>query len=125
MDGLIARVDWPGASFWPELLVAFPDAMVILSVRPAEEWYRSALQTIFQAIRLEGAWRSTLRKLLTDRFCGRLEDKDAMIQAYEPHNDEVRHTVPSNRLLESSSTDGWEPLCPLGTIPHTSAALRP
>lgn len=111
MDGFVAQVDWPGASFWPELTAAFPEALVVLSVRPAEEWYRSASNTIFQAIRLEGEWRATLRRLLTDRFCGALEDKDAMIEAYERHNEEVRRAIPSDRLLEWSPTDGWEPLC--------------
>lgn len=111
MDGFVAQVDWPGASFWRELTAAFPEARVILSVRPAEEWYLSASQTIFQAIRLEGEWRATLRKLLTDRFCGQLEDKGAMIDAYERHNDEVRRTIPPDRLLEWAPTDGWGPLC--------------
>lgn len=111
MDGFVAQVDWPGASFWPELVSAFPEALVIMSVRPADEWYASASRTIFEAISLQGEWRATLRKLLTDRFCGRLDDKDAMIEAYERHNDEVRRRIPSDRLLEWSPTDGWEPLC--------------
>lgn len=111
MDGFVAQVDWPGASFWPELTDAFPEALVVLSVRPAEEWYRSASNTILQSIRLEGEWRATLRKLLSDRFCGSLEDEDAMIEAYERHNEQVRRAIPPDRLLEWSPTDGWEPLC--------------
>lgn len=111
MDGFTAQVDWPGASFWPELTAAFPEAVVVLSVRPAEEWYRSASRTIFEAIGLEGEWRATLRKLLTDRFCGRLSDKEAMIEAYERHNDRVRRAVPPDRLLEWAPSDGWLPLC--------------
>lgn len=110
MDGFVAQVDWPGASFWPELTDAFPEALVVLSVRPAEEWYRSASNTILQSIRLEGEWRATLRKLLSDRFCGSLEDEDAMIEAYERHNEQVRRAIPPDRLLEWSPTDGWEPL---------------
>jgi hypothetical protein len=42
MDGVVAQVDWPAASVWPELVSVFPEALVILSVRPADEWYRSA-----------------------------------------------------------------------------------
>src|SRR6185312_12139311 len=36
-----AQVDWPGASFWPEISAAHPDALVLLSTRDAEAWYRS------------------------------------------------------------------------------------
>src|SRR5579862_9203465 len=42
-------VDWPGASFWPELVAANPGALVLLSVRDPESWYRSASNTIFLA----------------------------------------------------------------------------
>lgn len=133
MDGFVAQVDWPGANFWPELTAAFPDALVIMSVRPADEWYASASNTIFQAISLEGEWRATLRRLLNDRFSARLDDKDAMIEAYEQHNDRVRRTIPPDRLLEWSPADGWDPLCSfLGTevpsepfpVTNTTAQFR-
>src|SRR2546421_3573604 len=44
-----ALVDWPGAAFWPELSAECPDALVLLSVRDPESWYRSCSNTIFQA----------------------------------------------------------------------------
>ena len=39
----VALVDWPGASFWPELSAAFPEALVVLSVptsRIKRRWWR-------------------------------------------------------------------------------------
>ena len=42
-----ALVDWPGCSFWPELADAFPEALVLLSVRDLDAWYDSAEATIF------------------------------------------------------------------------------
>src|ERR1700712_4865879 len=48
--GYLSVVDWPGASFWPELSAANPDALVVLSVRDPEAWYRSATNTIFQVM---------------------------------------------------------------------------
>jgi hypothetical protein len=111
MNGFVAQVDWPGAAFWPELCSTFPEAMVILSVRPAEDWYRSASNTIFPRLSLEGEWRDAMRKLLRDRFCDRFDDKAAMIDAYERHNDEVRQTVPPGRLIEWSPSTGWGPIC--------------
>ena len=44
-----AAVDWPASAFWPELAEAFPDALILLSTRPAEAWYKSAHDTIFAA----------------------------------------------------------------------------
>lgn len=37
-----ATVDWPGAGVWEQLHEAFPDALVLLSVRDVDDWWRSA-----------------------------------------------------------------------------------
>lgn len=115
MAGYRAQVDWPGASFWPELSEAFPDALVLLSVRPADEWYRSASDTIFAGMdsaRAGGdAWMIAMAKLLADRFSDQFADRDAMIAAYHRHNDRVREAVPAGRLLEWKPSDGWAPIC--------------
>ena len=110
-----AIVDWPGASFWPELSQAYPDALVLLSVRDPEDWYRSASSTIFLAFdRVPpelAPWMVAVRKLFGDRFSDRLDDPTAMMDAYVRHNDAVRHGVPSSRLLEWNLGDGWDPIC--------------
>src|SRR5579884_4290855 len=51
LDGYVAAVDWPSAAFWPELAAAFPDAVIVLSSRDADGWWRSASRTIFEAMR--------------------------------------------------------------------------
>lgn len=110
-----AQVDWPGASFWPELSDAFPDALVLLSVRDPEGWYRSASNTIFRG--MDGAahggndWMTAMLRLMEARFSSRLDDPAAMIEAYERHNDRVRSTIPADRLLEWTTSDGWDPIC--------------
>jgi hypothetical protein len=115
MDGYVAQVDWPGASFWPELLEANPDALVILSVRDPEAWYESASNTIFAGLNLSdeeiGPWMVSMKRLLGDRFCDDLANRTAMISAFERHNDEVRRRVPATQLLEWSPQDGWGPIC--------------
>jgi len=59
-----------------------------------------------------GTWTfETVRLLLTERFCDRLGDRDAMIGAFIRHNDEVRAGVAEERLLEWTPSDGWEPIC--------------
>lgn len=42
----IAQVDFPGAAVWHKLSVAFPDAQVIHTERPEEEWWASYSATI-------------------------------------------------------------------------------
>ena len=115
MDGYVAQVDWPGASFWPELSRAYPEALVILSVRDPDAWYTSCSNTIFGGIRMavEGgdALMAAMVRLLGDRFSDRIEDREAMIAAFHRHNEAVRAGVPVDRLIEWSVSDGWEPLC--------------
>jgi hypothetical protein len=115
MNPYSAQVDWPGASFWPELSHFNPDALVILSVRDPDSWYTSCTNTIFGGIRMMvengDAWMAAMVRLFGDRFCDQVEDKDAMIAAFEKHNAAVRQGVPKERLLEWTASDGWEPIC--------------
>lgn len=114
MDRFTTQVDWPGASFWPELSAAFPDSLVILSVRDPAGWYRSASATIFQGMELaavDGGWMAAMKRLLAERFSDRFDDETAMIEAYLRHNDAVREKIPASRLLEWAPADGWEPIC--------------
>lgn len=110
-----AIVDWPGCSFWPELSQAYPDALVLLSVRDPEAWYRSASNTIFLSFDLVppelAPWMEAVRRLLRDRFSDHVDDPTAMMDAYQRHNDAVRAAIPSARLLEWNLGDGWEPIC--------------
>ena len=115
MDGYVAQVDWPGASFWPELFEANPDALVILSDRDPDTWYTSATNTIFQGLSRSdgeiGAWMVSMKRLLADRFCDDFANREAMLAAFGRHNDDVRQHVPAAQLLEWSASDGWEPIC--------------
>lgn len=121
LDGYKAIVDWPGGAFWRELLAANPDALVLLSVRDPEAWYRSATDTIFNTFDMAppgaGDWMNTVRKLLHDRFSDDFTNKDAMIDAFNRHNEAVRKEAPSAQLLEWTPSDGWEPICDRLGIP--------
>ncbi|HWX44117.1 MAG TPA: sulfotransferase [Solirubrobacteraceae bacterium] len=135
LAGYSALVDWPGASFWPELSAANPDALVLLSVRDPRLWYRSASNTIFPVLTDPPAelapWIGALRRLLRERFSDRLEDEGAMIEAFERHNGAVREAIAPERLLEWSPGDGWEPICerlglevPGEDFPHTNSTAE-
>jgi hypothetical protein len=111
----VALVDWPGGSFWPELTAEYPDALVLLSTREPEAWYRSAINTIFVGLDQEVLdsmpWMVTVRKLMHDRFSDDFGNKAVMIEAFNRHNDAVRQAIPPDRLLEWQPGDGWEPIC--------------
>ncbi|HEX3451735.1 MAG TPA: sulfotransferase [Solirubrobacteraceae bacterium] len=116
LDGYVAQVDWPGASFWRELSAANPDALVVLSTRDSGDWYRSASNTIFNVFEnpppgLEGWFADAVPKMFHDRFCDDLGNPTAMIDAFERHNAQVRADVPAERLLEWTPSEGWDPIC--------------
>jgi hypothetical protein len=115
MKPYVAQVDWPGASFWPELAAANPDALVLLSVRDPDKWYTSCINTIFGGMQVmvdEGnEWMAAMLRLFAERFSDKIDDRDAMIDAFERHNDAVRKAIPADRLLQWSAADGWEPIC--------------
>jgi hypothetical protein len=117
-EGYSACVDWPAASFWGEISAAFPDALVLLSVRDSESWWRSAHDTIFTHSRqFEGPWREMVDAVFAARFTLALDDRAACIAAFERHNTEVRRTAPRGRLLEWRASDGWPPLCAALGVP--------
>ncbi len=115
LDGYVAQVDWPGASFWRELSEANPGALVLLSTRDPESWYRSASNTIFAFEEappgLEDWFGTAMPRLFAERFSAERENRAAMIAAYEAHNAAVRDGVPAERLLEWTVSEGWEPIC--------------
>jgi hypothetical protein len=131
LDDYGAIVDWPGASFWPELTSAFPDALVLHSERAdAETWWRSASATIlaFDAVPPElEEFREMVLKVFRERFTDRIDDHDACVAAYEAHNARVRAAIDPERMLVWHPGDGWEPICraldvpvPDAPFPHTN-----
>jgi hypothetical protein len=119
--------DFPCAVFAEDLIAAYPDAKVILSVRDSPDvWWRSFNDTV---------WRYHQRKVFPSSLRERIE---AMIiehtkyseimrliafntpmasfltqgqQWYLDHNEMVRKSVPQDRLLEFNAKQGWGPLC--------------
>lgn len=120
-----SQVDFPGASVWHELSIAFPDSMVIHTERPEEDWWASYSDTIGKFFEHReslplpppvAAIFETMDKLLVQGVFGGL-DRDRSIAAYRRNNEEVRSIIPAERLLVFSPTDGWEPLCGFLDVP--------
>lgn len=115
--GYVATVDWPASLFWHELSIAYPNAIVLLSVRSsAKVWWQSAESTILPVARQSLAldWSSG-RDFLTllEKFAGtsHWDDAATLMNAYERHNASVRATISSDRLLEWQVGEGWAPIC--------------
>jgi len=113
-DGFGATVDWPACTMWRELADANPDAVILLSTRDPEGWWRSCESTIFEAMQRGMAgppsdW-TTMARAMLDRFGADMSDKASCIAAFERHNADVRATADGNRLVEWQPGDGWEPL---------------
>ena len=115
LAGYAAEVDWPSSAFWDELSQAYPESLILLSVRDPESWWESASQTIFGGI--SGAaernpeWFEMIKALFTSRFTADLQNKQACIDAFNRHNDHVIKTAPKDRLLVWQAKEGYEPIC--------------
>jgi hypothetical protein len=138
--GFEATVDWPAASFWPELAAAYPDAPVLLSRREdAASWWASMEGTIVELLRkglpqddpqLARQRRMTMA-ILAERLDERWWERDRAMAAYERHNERVRRLVAPERLIEWAPGDGWGPLCarlgvpePQEPFPHLNATAE-
>jgi len=118
-SGYRATVDWPGAAFYKELIKAYPEAKVLLSVRDPERWYESTRKTIYttvdpspEMIAAVGPAPRLNDELIWKRtFGGSFEDRRHAIEVFERHNEEVKEHVPAERLLVYEAKDGWGPLC--------------
>ena len=117
LAGYGATVDWPACAFWQQLADAYPEAPVLLSERSsADAWWTSMEQTIVtmlsQPVRdAQQAHTRTMSAPLMMSFSPQWPDREAVIDAYERHNDRVREIVPAERLVEWRPGDGWAPLC--------------
>ncbi|MFB3041617.1 MAG: sulfotransferase family protein, partial [Candidatus Poribacteria bacterium] len=45
-EGYTSQVDWPGAHVWHETSITFPDARVVHTERPEDDWWESFNNTI-------------------------------------------------------------------------------
>ncbi|PKP85087.1 MAG: hypothetical protein CVT80_04505 [Alphaproteobacteria bacterium HGW-Alphaproteobacteria-2] len=125
-----SQVDFPGAAVWPQLIAAFPDAKVVHTERPEDEWWASYSKTIGkfwlhhksipappQLLDLF----ANMDELLRNRVFGGI-DRENSIKAYRRNNEAVRATVPADKLLVFTPSHGWEPLCSFLEVP---APARP
>ncbi len=118
--GYQSSLDWPSISYWREIADAYPDAKVLVTSRPVDDWFASFSKTILQVLRQteltpEGERtqlaKVTLRVIRDVSFHGNIEDEAHMKACFEAHNAAVEAAIPEGRRLTFTAGDGWEPLC--------------
>ncbi|MEM7801149.1 MAG: sulfotransferase family protein [Chloroflexota bacterium] len=115
-----AGVDWPFAAFWPELSTVYPDALIILSKRPADQWWESASKTIYAPReRPPGMQTDTMLQLSRTRFPIHpiIHDREKSMALFEKWNKSVIAQAPADRLLVWEARDGWQPICQALRLP--------
>ncbi|MEU3186550.1 sulfotransferase family protein [Streptomyces sp. NPDC006923] len=131
-EGYRATVDFPGCVFWRELMEAWPEAKVVLTVRDPHRWYASARKTIFSRHMpqpqdtdpdaaafgrfMSGQLRPRLLDVGGDRPLNELDEHEA-VEVFNRHIAEVKATVPAERLLVFQVSEGWGPLCDFLDVP--------
>ena len=136
-DGQQATVDWPGGYFYRELIDAYPDAKVLLSVRDPQSWEPSFRETIWTMsygttlmpllararAEIDPRWKRYLE--LVDRmfwgpqgtFAAGYAEPAQLIEQMLRHEQEVKRAIAPERLLVWEVGEGWEPLCEFLEVP--------
>lgn len=129
----------------PELIAAYPEAKVIVSMRNPDAWYKSCINSVGKA---EGSYILGVLAYLDPFFVGKvwplisvmlkasfgetgLQDEAKVKKVYVAMHEEVRQMVPKDRLLEYKLGQGWEPLCdflgkdvPTTAFPHINESAE-
>ncbi|HET9470357.1 MAG TPA: sulfotransferase [Usitatibacter sp.] len=140
LEGYVATVDWPACAFWREIAATSEDAFVLLSTRDsASHWWESIAATIIPTVSqplptedpATAERRTMIREMMKARFTPAWRERDEAIAAYERHNEEVRESVPRERLIDWRPGEGWEPICtalgiavPEVAFPHVNSTAE-
>lgn len=128
--------DWPSCAFYKQLADRYPEAKVILTLRDPHAWYRSVCNTILPAMKGPLFTSQGLRVgppgdfaplLIGEKTFGMDFTDSHMVNVFNRHNEEVKRSIPPERLLVFEAVHGWEPLCrfldvpiPATPFPHTN-----
>ncbi|MEM9585455.1 MAG: sulfotransferase family protein [Pseudomonadota bacterium] len=126
--GYGSQVDFPGGRVWQQTVQAFPEAKVLHTERPEDEWWASFSKTVLKVWANHTQLTRNMPKHIKDIFVkltpfyiddtfGGMPDKEMALSAYRRNNRLVRELVPANRLLVFTPSDGWGPLCDFLEVP--------
>ena len=115
-----ATVDFPACLYYKELMEIYPEAVVVLNVRDPDPWFSSwssvwktrdryrVFRFFVPRLRLFHGFVDAV--LFNGLFGGKL-DHGHNINVFRQHIEDVKATVPPDRLLVFNVKEGWGPLC--------------
>jgi hypothetical protein len=142
MPDCTACVDEPAAFYWLPLSRAFPDALILLSVRDTDSWW-SSMKALYDHRAEEWSQPESIspQRMEFLEFENSIYGSDEALFAeavnkadYEAHNRSIldhaeHHPEFKKRLLVWNVKDGWEPICqalglpvPDDAFPHANKA---
>ena len=138
-SGFRSGVDFPISMFYKELMTAFPEAKVVLTVRNPETWHTSVKNSIFIAskiiedfackifLKLVGQYDNmqTVTRISSHppkgfskgMFPTIADGPEASTEFFNKWVAEVKRSVPKDRLLIFECKEGWKPLCDFLDLP--------
>ena len=145
-DGFNATTDFPACLVFEYLMVRFPDAKVVLTVRKSgRKWAKSVQRTIGRLQKLamkrplslfadgllrnhidmnHWIWTSPALKIRMNEETGAMPFDD-LAMAHDEWKQHVIDTVPADRLLIRYPQDGWLPLCSFLNVPEKECPTGP
>ncbi len=131
-EGFGACLDFPSCNYYKQLMEAYPDAKVILTVRDDQSWVKSwnvLNNQVLKSFTFKFLARipGTSFKLQKDihnemilgengAFKGACTDEERM-KKFNEWNESVIKYVPEDRLLVYQVKEGWGPLCKFLNVP--------
>jgi hypothetical protein len=143
--------DWPSARWYADLIEYYPEAKVILTVRSAEAWVKRMRETVWGLFHADSPlhylstarttvdplWRryiSLMTRINWDEQTGAMAgdtfSDEGLAAIMTRWNDEVKSTVPAERLLVWDPKEGWDPFCeflevdvPETPLPHLNETV--
>ena len=131
-NGFGACLDFPSCNYYKELMDAYPDAKVILTVREENGWMKS-WNTLNNKIiksftfrflsKIPGTSFYVQKKIHNEAIIGPngmfkgMKSEEDIKKEFLKWNQSVIDYVPKDRLLVYEIKDGWDPLCQFLNLP--------
>jgi hypothetical protein len=116
-----AAVDWPTTTYYKDLVVKYPEAKCILTVRSADSWYTSVKNTVHIVNQRKPSddpkfaqFKNMTHKVTEELGIMdpiKITDEEAIKKCFIDHNEEVKRTIPADRLIVLELGEGWDRLC--------------
>ncbi len=119
--GYASTVDYPGCTYWRQLVAKWPEAKVILTTRDPDSWFESASETVLsprmRAMLADTPIERFMNAAVNQDFGERVDERAFMTDYFRRWKEAVVAEVPADRLLVFRASDGWRPLCAFLGVP--------